>query len=144
MTERYDCFDQLVRTYSAYLFSERYYEKSAKAIESDVRQAIYFAKKSKEDNMVDFYISSWDTSLYDLRDMVNNELMLTKSYAIHRPGALLNRLMLKDFKVNDKFLTNEIMVYADRTYELSDKIKSMFDKVILPFFMASENKNSTL
>lgn len=144
VTERYDCFDHLIRTYSAYLFSERYYEKSAKAIESDVRQAIYFAKKSKEDNMVDFYLSSWDTSLYDLRDMVNNELMLTKSYAIHRPGALLNRLMLKDFKVNDKFLTNEIMVYADRTYELSDKIKSMFDKVILPFFMASENKNSTL
>lgn len=29
-------------------------------------------------------------------------------------------------------------------YELSDKIKSMFDKVIVPFFMASENKNSTL
>ena len=29
-------------------------------------------------------------------------------------------------------------------YELSDKIKSLFDKVILPFFMASENKNSTL
>lgn len=29
-------------------------------------------------------------------------------------------------------------------YELSDKIKSLFDKVILPFFMASENKNLTL
>lgn len=29
-------------------------------------------------------------------------------------------------------------------FELSDKIKSLFDKVILPFFMASENKNPTL
>lgn len=36
------------------------------------------------------------------------------------------------------------MIYADRMYELSDKIKSLFHKVILPFFMASENKNSTL
>lgn len=144
VAERYDCFEHLVMAYAAYLFSERHYEKSAKAIESDVRQAIYFARKSNEDNMIDFYISSWDTSLYDLRDMVKKELMLSKSYAIHRPSALLNRLMLKDFKVNDKFLSNEIMVYADRIYELSDKIKSMFDKVILPFFMASENKNSTL
>lgn len=36
------------------------------------------------------------------------------------------------------------MIYADRMFELSDKIKSLFDKVILPFFMASENKNPTL
>lgn len=36
------------------------------------------------------------------------------------------------------------MIYADRMFELSDKIKSLFDKVILSFFMASENKNPTL
>lgn len=141
---RYDNFEALERDYSDFLFRERYYHKSPKAIEADLRQSIYFAKLSNEDEMIDYYISSWDTSLYYLRKIVNKDLFYVKSYSIHRPGALLNRIMLKSFKVNDKCFTNEIFAYADKTYDLSDKIKSMFDNVITPYFSSASNNNSSL
>lgn len=109
-----------------------------------MRQAIYFAKLSNQNEDKDYYLSSWDTSLYYLRNIVNKDLYYVKSYSIHRPAALLNRLMLKSFKLNDKCFTNEIFAYADRTYEITDKIKSMFDNVITPYFSAAGSNNSTL
>lgn len=144
ISDRYDDFDTLERNYASFLFEERYYGKTPKAIEADLRQAIYFAKLSNQNEDKDYYLSSWDTSLYYLRSIVNKDLYYVKSYSIHRPAALLNRLMLKSFKLNDKCFTNEIFAYADRTYEITDKIKSMFDNVITPYFSAAGNNNSTL
>ncbi len=144
ISDRYDDFDTLERNYASFLFEERYYGKTPKAIEADLRQAIYFAKLSNQNEDKDYYLSSWDTSLYYLRSIVNKDLYYVKSYSIHRPAALLNRLMLKSFKLNDKCFTNEIFAYADRTYEITDKIKSMFDNVITPYFSVAGNNNSTL
>lgn len=144
ISDRYDGFESLERSYASYLYDERYYNKTPKAIEADLRQSIYFAKLSNQNEDMDYYLSSWDTSLYYLRNIVNKDLYYVKSYSIHRPGALLNRLMLKSFKLNDKCFTNEIFAYADRTYEITDKIKSMFDNVITPYFSAAGSNNSTL
>ena len=38
----------------------------------------------------------------------------------------------------------DIDLYADKNYDITSKIRSLFDDVIFPLFMASRNTNSTL
>lgn len=141
---RLDGFDEVSRSYALALADMRHKSKSASAIASDVRQSLFYSEKS-QNTEDEFYVTSWDTSLYELRNIVKERRSYPSyTYAIHRPDALLNRLALKSFKINDECFTNEIFAYAERSFSLTDKIKSMFDNVLNPLFGSYGQRNPQL
>lgn len=57
---------------------------------------------------------------------------------------LANKLAFRDFRINRESVSDEIFAYADSGYKVSEKIKSLFDNVLTPYFASSKNKNSEL
>lgn len=126
-----------------YLHEQKARRKSAKAIDNDIRQAFYIAESS-ESGENDCYFTTWDGSLFKLRDIVTDVAGYHRKYVVGSPSRILNRLSLKYFKLQDHLVTKELFAYADRAYNVNKKISSMFDNVLLPLFASTAKKNSKL
>ena len=74
-------------SYSNYLLEERKFGKTSRAIEADVRQT-YSLLNAERDEKKEYYLTTWDSTLYMLREIVKEKTNNVNSYAIHRPGAL--------------------------------------------------------
>lgn len=136
-------FDAIKYSYSTYLYDERKYRKSPWAIEADIRQSYYLL--NCEEGNKEYYVASWDTTLYKLREIVKEKTNNSRAnYAVHRPSALTNRISLKSFKMNEACFTNDIFTYADRSFSLSEKIRNLFDNVLIPYFNAIKGNNVEL
>ena len=136
-------YDSIISSYSNYLLEERKFGKTSRAIEADVRQT-YSLLNAERDEKKEYYLTTWDSTLYMLREIVKEKTNNVNSYAIHRPGALINRLSLKDFRIDDSSFTSEIFTYADKSYSVSEKIKNLFDNVLVPYFSTINSKNTEL
>jgi len=135
------------------IFDDYYYEinknrikrKTEPAAKTDTRISLYLIDQSlKEGKQKDFYLCSWDKSLRLLRDISKATVKNYKSYAIYRPSILINRISLKGFKINNECLTNELFVFADKNYNVSDKVQRLFDDILCPYFSSTKNPNSDL
>lgn len=135
-------YDAIKNSYSTYLYEERKYSKSPRAIDSDIRQS-YYLLNAQETNK-EYYVTSWDSTLYKLREIVKEKTNSHTNYSIHRPSALTNRISLKSFKMNEACFTNEIFTYADRSFSLAEKIRNLFDNVLIPYFNAIKGNNIEL
>lgn len=143
ISERYNTFDDIKLKYEKYLGNNEK-NKSIVAINADIRQSFYISTEVKSNKSDDSYLVSWDNTLYHLRDIVKEELELTKSYGVYKPIELANKLAFRDFRINKESVSDEIFAYADSGYNVSEKIKSLFDNVLTPYFASSKNKNSRL
>ena len=135
-------YDAIKNSYSTYLYEERKYSKSARAIDADIRQS-YYLLNTQETNK-EYYVTSWDSTLYKLREIVKEKTNSHTNYSIHRPSALTNRISLKSFKMNEACFTNDIFTYADRSFSLAEKIRNLFDNVLIPYFNAIKGNNIEL
>lgn len=117
--------------------------KTPKAIDNDIRQAFYILKECNLKDQ-DYYLVSWDSTLFGLRDIVSANVTKCRSYVIGTPSRILNRLSLKYFKLHDVVETREAFAYADKQFKIMNKISSLFDNVLSPLFASSSKKNSAL
>ena len=109
--------------------------KSDTAIRNDVNQVITLMQT---DTNADLYFATWDTSIYLLRDKVLDTINYgTYHYFnIYNPAKLSNKIALENFNIDESALTNEIFAYADKKYDISNRVKSLIE-IIAPFLKDS-------
>lgn len=143
--ERYEEFENVREQYEYQLrYKER--KKTTPAINSDTRQALYVANAVKYEGYDDtnFFIATWDKSLRELRDIVNEELGLMSSYSVMTPATLANKLAFRSFSLSGKGVGDDVFAYADSGYNLVAKVQSLYDNVLTPYFANANNHNATL
>lgn len=113
--------------------------KSEMAICNDVNQVIVSLEHDRD---TDCYLITWDTTIHLLRDKVLSEdEHLKYSYLfICNPAKLSNRIALENFNIDGSALTNDIFAYADKRYDISNRVKSLLE-IIAPFLKGNGSKN---
>lgn len=112
--------------------------KSEMAICNDVNQVIVSLEHDRD---TDCYLITWDTTIHLLRDKVlSEERHLKYSYFfICNPAKLSNRIALENFNIDGSALTNDIFAYADKRYDISNRVKSLLE-LIAPFLKGDGSK----
>lgn len=105
--------------------------KSETAIRNDVNQVIVSLEHDKD---ADCYLITWDTTIHLLRDKVlsEDEHLKYSYFFICNPAKLSNRIALENFNIDGSALTNDIFAYADKRYDISNRVKSLLE-LIAPF-----------
>lgn len=103
--------------------------KSTYAIQNDSAQLVYLL--SNTNGYDDYYLATWDQSLEMLRDaLLRSDTRNRYHYArISSPASISNRIALSSFNIDQSAITNDVFLYADKTYEISKKIKSLKDLI---------------
>lgn len=109
--------------------------KSDTAIRNDANQVITLMQTETN---ADLYFATWDTSIYLLRDKILDTINYgTYHYFnIYNPAKLSNKIALENFNIDESALTNEIFAYADKKYDISNRVKSLIE-IIAPFLKDS-------
>ncbi len=129
--ERYQEFKIL---YEKILYA-RSKDKSDTAIRNDVNQVIALLEHDKD---TDCYFSTWDTTIYLLRDKILSENKYNY-FNICNPAKLSNKTTLENFNIDESALTNDIFAYADKKYDISNRVKSLLE-LIAPFLKGQGHK----
>ena len=106
-------------------------DKTETAIRNDVNQVL---ASLEHDRDVDCYLATWDTTIHLLRDKIlsENEHNDYSYFNICNPAKLSNKIALENFNIDGSALTNEIFAYADKRYDISNRVKSLLE-LIAPF-----------
>lgn len=106
-------------------------EKSDRAICNDVNQVI---TSMLDDSDADVYFTTWDTTIHLLRDKILNTISQGRYhyFNIYTPARLSNKIALENFNIDESALTSEIFAYADKRYDISNRVKSLLE-IIAPF-----------
>lgn len=142
----YERFEDVKHEYQ-FKLADRYKNKSDSATNNDVRVSFCLANKYAPENHYDdgeYYWTSWDKTLKDLRKVTNDHLSLTHSYEIRTPGDLVQTLAFKSFDIDKAKIGNEVFAYANELYGFTSKATSLFDNILNPFFASKNNKNTEL
>ena len=102
--------------------------KSETAIRNDVNQVIESLKHNKD---TDCYFTTWDTTIHLLRDKILSEddQLEYNYFNICNPARLSNKIALENFNINESALTNDIFAYADKRYDISNRVKSLLELI---------------
>ena len=142
----FDGFDKVKVSYEWEL-QERCRDNTNLAINADVRQAFYITKEALDNGLenTEYYLVSWDNTLFKLRDIVKDELEIAeRTYGIYKPGELADKLAFRNFRISKDNVKREVFTYANNSFNMTDKIRSLFDNVLTPYFASTKNKNSKL
>ena len=112
--------------------------KSNSAITHDVRQILYLLNADNYENEI---FITWDMSLSKLRDKLMNNNTRFKYFPIYNPAKLSNKIALEYFNINSSAITNDIFIYADKTFSISNKVKSLLE-IIAPIYDSKDAKNN--
>lgn len=123
-SEKYGEYKEL---YEKILLSKQK-NKSENAIRNDVNQVI---ESLMYDGDADCYLTTWDTTIHLLRDKVllEAEHNAYNYFVICNPARLSNRIALENFNINESALTNDIFAYADKRYDISNRVKSLLELI---------------
>lgn len=113
-------------------------EKSETAIRNDVNQVLESLTHDRES---DCYLATWDSTIHLLRDKLLSEDERNEChyFNICNPAKLSNIIALENFNIDESALTNEIFAYADRRYDISNRVKSLLE-IIAPFLKGEGSK----
>lgn len=139
-------FDEIKMDYVWYLH-DKDRDKSELAINADVRQSLHITEESKspENDEREFYLVSWDNTLYHLRNKTKEMMEVSgRSFNIYKPSELAEKLAFRNFKISKESVSNEVFAYANNTYNVKDKIRSLYDNVLNPYFATLGKSNSSL
>ena len=139
-------FDDVKMDYVWYLH-DRDKNKTDLAINADVRQSLFITEESKaiENSDKEYYFVSWDNTLYHLRDKTKEMMEVGgRSYNIYKPSELAEKLAFRSFRISKESVSNEVFAYANSTYNVKDKIRSLYDNVLNPYFATMGKSNSSL
>lgn len=120
-------------------------DKTTHAISNDVRQTVLLSEKSFQhrNNGYDYYFASWDRSTIPLIKWMNETFANSYgSYRVDNPSSLANRFSLATLDIDSQSITYDVFAYADKEYNISSKIKDLYDNVIIPIFGSSRGDNS--
>lgn len=137
-------FDDVKMDYVWYLH-DRDKDKSDLAINADVRQSLHITEETKLPNNgeKDYYLVSWDNTLYHLRNKTKEMMEVAgRSYNIFKPSELAEKLAFRHFRISKESVSNEVFAYANSTYNVKDKIRSLYDNVLNPYFATLGKSNS--
>jgi len=67
-----------------------------------------------------------------------------RSFNIYKPSELAEKLAFRNFKISKESVSNEVFAYANNTYNVKDKIRSLYDNVLNPYFATLGKSNSSL
>ena len=112
--------------------------KSDSAITHDVRQILYLLNADSYENEI---FITWDMSLPKLRDKLMSNNTRFKFFPIYNPAKLSNKIALESFNINSSAITNDIFIYADKTFSISNKVKSLLE-IIAPIYDSKDAKNN--
>lgn len=77
---------------------------------------------------IDYYICSWDPTFADLgRWVVRQDPQKYHMFSSYNPSKLANKLSYEKFNINAACITDSIFAYADENYELSTRIRNLYD-----------------
>ena len=143
-TEKSDCFQESKVVYEKQLMHLGK-NKSPNAIANDVSQILYLLTDDAEANDEDLFLSTWDSTLFNLRDELikNDDANAFRYFNICNPALLSNRIALEYFNIDQSAITNDVFLYAEKEYDLSKRIKSLRD-IIAPILGKKDNQNSKL
>ena len=112
--------------------------KSEMAVRNDVNQVIVSLEHDRD---TDCYLTTWDTTIHLLRDKVlsEDEHLKYSYFIICNPAKLSNRIALESFNIDGSALTNDIFAYADKRYDISNRVKSLLE-LIAPFLKGNGSK----
>ncbi len=74
-------------------------------------------------------MTTWDITLITLRDKLLQEEPKYNYFKIQNPAKLSNKIALENFNINNSALTNAIFAYADKKYDISNKVKSLLELI---------------
>ncbi|MCQ2272276.1 MAG: hypothetical protein MJZ72_05760 [Bacteroidales bacterium] len=132
-----DDFNSAKIAYEKQLYGK---QKSDAAITHDVRQILFLLNTEDYENNV---FITWDMSLSKLRDNLKDNNNQYKYFPIYNPAKLSNKIALELFNIDSSAITNDIYIYADKSFGLSSKVKSLLD-IISPIFGNKEAKDSKM
>ena len=117
-------------------------EKSKTAICNDINQVIASLEHEKNS---DCYLTTWDTTIYLLRDKIlyDYDCRTYSYFNICNPARLSNKIALENFNIDESALTNDIFAYADKRYDISNRVKSLLE-LLAPFFKKDSAGDNTL
>lgn len=137
-------FQDITKQYESLLSSERK-DKTRTALDNDVRQTIILSREAKKHagENYDYYFASWDRSTIPLKKwMCENYSQLFNSYRVDNPATLANMFSIASLDVASTSITYDVFAYADKEYDISSKIKKLYDNVIIPLFGAKGKDDS--
>ena len=139
-------FDDVKMDYVWYLHDKNK-DKTELAINADVRQSLHITEELKflKNKEKEYYFVSWDNTLYHLRNKTKEMMEIAgRSYNIYKPNELAEKLAFRNFKISKESVSNEVFAYANSTYNVKDKIRSLYDNVLNPYFASFGKSNSSL
>lgn len=136
-----DKYFEIKGIYEKILFLKKR-DKSDTAIRNDVNQVI---TSLLDEGDADMYFATWDTTIHLLRDRVLDTINQGKYhyFNIYNPAKLSNKIALENFNIDESALTNEIFAYADKKYDISNRVKSLLE-IIAPFLKDVNGSNNKL
>lgn len=121
--------------------------KSNFAIRNDVMQVLYLLDKttSMYQSISEIYVATWDMSFYALRNKLKENDFEGKLgyFYVCNPARLSNRIALENFHINSSCITNDVFLYAERKYDISNKVKCLLE-LIAPILGKKHSPNVRL
>ncbi|MBR5174756.1 MAG: hypothetical protein IKW89_02370 [Bacteroidales bacterium] len=142
----HNTFDKVKEDYY-WVLREKGKYKSELAIKADVRQSVHLTERVKEtkNNEREYFLVSWDQTLYSLRNKAKDEMEIAgRSYSIFKPRELAEKIAFRRFKISKDSINNEVFAYASSSFNVKDKIRSLYDNVLNPYFASMGKSNGAL
>ena len=131
----YEEFNRTKIIYEKQLYDK---SKSDSAKNNDIKQMLYLLNN---DRNTDEVFITWDNSLQNLKDRLMNTNWQYKNFPIYNPAKLSNKIALECFNIDSSAITNDIFIYADKTFSISNKVKSLLD-ILAPIFGSKEARQN--
>lgn len=127
-TEASHLYAEALEQYKGQLWKERKV-RTEYAMRSDVNLVLHLASLSPGDNSeIDYYICSWDPTFIELgRWVVKKNPEKYHMFSSYNPSKLANKLSYEKFNINAACITESIFAYADENYELSTRVRNLYD-----------------
>ena len=99
------------------------------AMMCDVNLVLHLTSQSTGNHSeIDYYICSWDPTFTDLgKWIVRQDPQRYHRFSSYNPSKLANKLSYEKFNINAACITDSIFAYADENYELSTRIRNLYD-----------------
>jgi len=134
---------EIKRQYEIKLYNRT---RRAKTINNDVQTAMFLGDKNNEKysthDMTEVYFITWDTSFYDLREIVANTEGYTSWY-IYPPLKFSEKIDMINFKINPKIITYNLISLVESIFNKGQNNASFLD-VMSMFFEKGDISNLSL
>lgn len=111
--------------------------KSSSAVNNDTKQILYLLNTDSIENTI---LTTWDSTLSDLRNTLMRKNEKYSFFPIYNPAKLSNKIALENFNINSSAITNDIFMYADKTFGLFNKVRSLIE-IIAPIIGGKKNRD---